>query len=127
MIWFDAAHRAVHYPLDRRFRVWIRRSFLIAASVVAVLPVLAAWIEFLLAGLPYIPPVPQIYPNNFAGPNGFPMWVHKKLVNVEKVPLAGNADGMPVARSDDHGKDIASVILRHAGPVRRDVDRGIPT
>ena len=46
MIWFDAAHRAVHYPLDRRFRVWIRRSFLIAASVVAVLPVLAAWIEW---------------------------------------------------------------------------------
>ena len=42
MISFDAAHRAVHYPLDRRFRVWIRRSFLIAASVVAVLPVLAA-------------------------------------------------------------------------------------
>ena len=42
MISFDAAHRAVHYPFDRRFRVWIRRSFLIAASVVAVLPVLAA-------------------------------------------------------------------------------------
>lgn len=42
MISFDAAHRAVHYPLDRHFRIWIRRSFLIAASVVAVLPVLAA-------------------------------------------------------------------------------------
>ena len=27
MIRFDAAHKAVHYPPDRRFRVWIRPSF----------------------------------------------------------------------------------------------------
>ena len=40
-----------------------------------LLPVLAAWIEVLLVGLPHIPPVPQIYPNNFAGPHGFPLWV----------------------------------------------------
>ena len=29
MISFDAAHRAVHYPPDRRFRIWIRPSILI--------------------------------------------------------------------------------------------------
>ena len=75
MISFDAAHKAVHYPPDRRFRIWIRPSFLIVAAVVLLLPVLAAWIEFLLVGLPYIPPVSQIYPNNFAGPHGFPLWV----------------------------------------------------
>jgi sulfoxide reductase catalytic subunit YedY len=75
MISFDAAHAAVHYPADRRFRVWIRPSFLIAAAVLLVLPILAAWIQFLLAGLPYVPPVPQIDPNNFAGPHGFPVWV----------------------------------------------------
>ena len=75
MISFDAAHAAVHYPPDRRFRIWIRPSFLIAAAVLVLLPILAAWIEFLLAGLPYIPPVPQIDPNNFAGPHGFPLWV----------------------------------------------------
>ena len=75
MISFDAAHKAVHYPPDRRFCIWIRPSFLIVAAVVLLLPVLAAWIEFLLVGLPYIPPVPQIYPNNFAGPHGFPLWV----------------------------------------------------
>ena len=75
MISFDAAHAAVHYPPDRRFRVWIRPSILIAAAVLAVLPVLAAWIEVLLVGLPHIPPVPQISPNNFAGPHGFPLWV----------------------------------------------------
>ena len=45
MISFDAAHAAVHYPPDRRFRIWIRPSFLIAAAVLVLLPVLAAWIE----------------------------------------------------------------------------------
>jgi hypothetical protein len=36
---------------------------------------LAAWMEFLAFGLPRIPAVPQIYPSNFAGPHGFPLWV----------------------------------------------------
>jgi len=75
MISFDAAHAAVHYPPDRRFRIWIRPSFLIAAIVLVLLPVLAAWIEFLFFGLPHIPPVPQIYPDSFTGPHGFPLWV----------------------------------------------------
>ena len=75
MISFDAAHAAVHYPPDRRFRIWIRPSFLIAAIVLVLLPVLAAWIEVFLFGLPHIPPVPQIYPDNFTGPHGFPLWV----------------------------------------------------
>jgi DMSO/TMAO reductase YedYZ molybdopterin-dependent catalytic subunit/thiosulfate reductase cytochrome b subunit len=43
-------------------------------AAVLVLTV-AAWIEFAVAGLPPVPPVPQIYPNNFAGPHGFPVWV----------------------------------------------------
>jgi len=75
LISFDAAHAAVHYPPDRRFRIWIRPSILIAAAILVAVPVLAAWIEFLLVGLPHIPPIPQIYPNNFAGPHGFPVWV----------------------------------------------------
>jgi len=29
MISFDAAHHAVHYPPDRRFRVWIKPSFIV--------------------------------------------------------------------------------------------------
>ncbi len=75
MISFDAAHAAIHYPPDRRHRIWIRPSILIAAAVLVLLPLLAAWIEFLFVGLPHIPPIPQIYPNNFAGPHGFPLWV----------------------------------------------------
>ncbi len=75
MISFDAAHAAVHYPADRRFRIWIRPSFLIAAALLVLAPIVAAWIQFLVAGLPSMPAVPQIYPNNFAGPHGFPLWV----------------------------------------------------
>ncbi|HLK49598.1 MAG TPA: molybdopterin-dependent oxidoreductase [Bryobacteraceae bacterium] len=75
MIAFDTAHAAVHYPPDRRFRVWIRPSVLIAACAAAALPVLAAWMETAGWGLPVIPPIPQIYPDNFSGAHGFPLWV----------------------------------------------------
>ena len=75
MISFDAEHAAVHYPGDRRFRVWIRPSILIGLAAVVAAVLLAAWIDFLVAGLPPVPPVPQVYPNNFAGPHGFPLWV----------------------------------------------------
>jgi hypothetical protein len=35
----------------------------------------AAWIEVAVTGMPPVPAVPQISPNNFAGPHGFPVWV----------------------------------------------------
>ena|SRR5579871_1268534 len=75
MIAFDAAHRAVHYPPDRRFRIWIRPSILIGAASAILALVAAAWVEVAVIGMPSIPPVPQTYPNNFAGPHGFPLWV----------------------------------------------------
>ncbi len=75
MIAFDAAHKAVHYPPDRRFRIWIRPSILIGAASAILALVVAAWVEVAVIGMPSIPPVPQIYPNDFAGPHGFPLWV----------------------------------------------------
>ncbi len=72
---FDAAHAAVHYPADRRFRVWVRPSVVKLVIVLALVPVAAAWIYFGLAGLPEIARVPQVQPDNFAGPHGFPLWV----------------------------------------------------
>ncbi|MBZ5667850.1 MAG: molybdopterin-dependent oxidoreductase [Acidobacteriia bacterium] len=75
MIAFDTAHAAVHYPNDRRFRIWIRPSVLIIACGALILPIVAAWVEISISGLPYIQAIPQIYPNNFAGPHGFPVWV----------------------------------------------------
>jgi DMSO/TMAO reductase YedYZ molybdopterin-dependent catalytic subunit/thiosulfate reductase cytochrome b subunit len=75
MVSFDAVHEAVHYPKDRRLRIWVRPSILIGIAVAALAAVLAAWIEFAVTGLPAVPPVSQVYPNNFAGPHGFPLWV----------------------------------------------------
>ncbi len=72
---FDAAHAAVHQPSDRRFHVWVRPSILIGIAVALAAAVFAAWMEFAIAGLPPVPPVPQVYPNNFVGPHGFPLWV----------------------------------------------------
>jgi len=75
MISFDPPHQAVHYPQDRRFRIWVCPSILIGIAAVIALLIIAAWIEVSAVGLPYVPPVPQVYPNNFAGPHGFPLWV----------------------------------------------------
>ena len=75
MIAFDPAHRAVHYPPDRRFRIWIRPSILIGVAV-AILSVDRGGLDRGRRGrMPHVPAVPQIYPNNFAGPHGFPVWV----------------------------------------------------
>ena len=75
MISFDAPHAAVHYPQDRRFRIWIRPTILIGIRIAILSVVVAAWIEVAVAGMPRVPPVPQIYPNNFVGPHGFPVWL----------------------------------------------------
>ncbi len=66
---------AVHYPADRRFRVWIRPSILVGVGVVIVAVIAAAWIEFLLVGMPAIPQQSQLSPGNVSGPHGFPLWV----------------------------------------------------
>lgn len=73
MIAFDAAHQAVHYPEDRRFRIWIRPSILVGSGVVVLSLIAAAWIEFAVTGLPAIAPEPAV--RNLAGPHGFPLWL----------------------------------------------------
>src|SRR5579864_3644242 len=75
MIPFDAAHRAVHYPEDRRFRIWIRPSILTGFVIAIAALVAAARIEVAVGGLPTVAAIPQVYPSNFAGPHGFPAWV----------------------------------------------------
>lgn len=75
MISFDAAHQAVHYPKDRRFRVWLRPSLLIFGGGVLLALVAAAWIEFAVAGLPPLPLVPVDYAHDLAAPHGFPLWL----------------------------------------------------
>ena len=75
MISFDPAHKAVHYPPDRRFRVWIRPSIVTAIVVLMLLPLLFAWGQVAIFGLPYIPPVPQFNEMAPTGPRGFPAWI----------------------------------------------------
>jgi hypothetical protein len=72
---FDQVHQAVHYPLDRRFRVWINRRYIFAFAIVALIPVVIAWGQYLIAGLPtetFLPPVNLANPPT---PNGFPGWL----------------------------------------------------
>jgi sulfoxide reductase catalytic subunit YedY len=73
MIAFDAAHKAVHYPDDRRFRIWVRPSILAGAGVVLVLLIASAWIEWVVAGLPRI--VLPLESGNPSSPHGFPLWL----------------------------------------------------
>jgi sulfoxide reductase catalytic subunit YedY len=54
-IQFDALHKAVHYPLDRRFRIWIEPSFVASVVVLTLLPFLIAWGEVAVFGVPFIP------------------------------------------------------------------------
>ena len=60
MISLDPAHRAVHYPPDRRFRIWIRPSILIGTGIVILSVIAAAWIEVAVAGCLMFQPFPDI-------------------------------------------------------------------
>ncbi len=75
MIPFDAAHRAVHYPGDRRFRVWIRPSILALLIALCLIPLVLAWIQNAVYGLPYIGPTTAAVEGTASGPHGFPAWI----------------------------------------------------
>lgn len=74
MVAFDAAHPAVHYPADRRFRIWLKPALLLLILLAIVLPVIAAWIQVAIVGLPTIAPVAHGNPSNIPSPSGFPLW-----------------------------------------------------
>lgn len=60
MIGFDTAHRAVHYPADRRVRLWVRPSVLAVLVAMLAVPLVAAWVQAAINGLSTIPPVPVV-------------------------------------------------------------------
>ena len=74
MIPFDDAHRAVHYPPDRGFRLWIRPSVLALTGAIVLIPLILAWIQRAICGLPHIPS-PSELEASAPGPPGFPAWV----------------------------------------------------
>ena len=74
MISFDASHRAVHYPPDRRFRIWLQPSVVTVVLALVGVPLMVAWVQAAVFGLPDIRP---ILPGNGSAlsPHGFPAWV----------------------------------------------------
>jgi sulfoxide reductase catalytic subunit YedY len=75
LIAFDAAHRAVHYPEDRRFRIWVSPRTLLVILVLVLGPVLVAWLQHAIFGLPYLSPSSASATGTPSGPHGFPFWV----------------------------------------------------
>ncbi len=75
MISFDAAHKAVHYPPDRRFRIRLKPSVVGVVLMLAAVPVLLAWVQAVVFGLPSIRPVLPYSQSAATGPHGFPVWV----------------------------------------------------
>ncbi len=75
MIPFDAAHKTVHYPKDRKFRIWIRPSILALLIVLCFIPLVLAWVQSAVYGLPYIAPTTASVQGAASGPHGFPAWV----------------------------------------------------
>ncbi len=69
---FDEVHRAIHYPPDHRFRVWMNPWFILAFAVVAFAPVPIAWCQYLINGLPTETFLPPINLRNPLTPHGFP-------------------------------------------------------
>ncbi len=53
----------------------MRPSILIIGGGLMLALIAAAWIQFAVAGLPYLPPVPAVYTNPLPQPHGFPLWL----------------------------------------------------
>jgi len=75
MMHFTEAEGAVYYPHDRRFRIWIRPSFLLLMIVLVLVPCIFAWLSRVFWGLPYIAPNPAAAVGAASGPHGFPVWI----------------------------------------------------
>jgi methionine sulfoxide reductase catalytic subunit len=75
MISFDAAHQAVHYPPDRRFRLGLKPSVVAVVLALVSVPVLLAWVQAAVFGLPDIRTVLPYNVSAATGPHGFPVWV----------------------------------------------------
>src|SRR5579871_5267306 len=61
----------MEFPADRRLRLWLRPSLRIALVVIVLAPVLVAWGQYLLGGLPHLDP----HEAGETGPHGFPGWL----------------------------------------------------
>ncbi|MEO6816352.1 MAG: molybdopterin-dependent oxidoreductase [Edaphobacter sp.] len=75
MIAFDAVHRKVHYPDDRRHRLWVDPRLVFVLLVVIIVALIAAWIQRFAFGMPHIPIDTALDQGKISGPHGFPGWI----------------------------------------------------
>jgi hypothetical protein len=66
-------HEEMTFPANRRLRLWIRPSALVVLAALAMAPVVVAWVQYALAGLP--PVSGPRDPAAAEGPHGFPLWL----------------------------------------------------
>ncbi len=72
---FTKEEKAIHYPEDRRVVIAIKPYMLIILGIIIVGLIAAAWLQYLLIGLPVNPSlVPYSITPEY--PKGFPMWVN---------------------------------------------------
>jgi hypothetical protein len=64
--------KAVHYPDDRRMFLGIKPYILVIFAVIIVGMIGAAWLQYLLIGLPANPAIPL---TTSSDPRGFPLWI----------------------------------------------------
>jgi methionine sulfoxide reductase catalytic subunit len=72
---FNDAERAVHYPPDRSLHVWLSRPAVIVVCAIAAIPILLAWLQWLIYGMP---PETMTYAVDLSAPpdpHGFPAWL----------------------------------------------------
>ena len=62
----------VHPSDDRRQHVWVTRRMLLLLGALALTPVAAAWVQYLLFGLPEPSPAAFQIPDSVGDPHGFP-------------------------------------------------------
>lgn len=65
----------MHYPDDHRFRFWVRPAVVVILCLAVLVPLVAAWIEALVCGLPHLATLPLFYEGAVSGPHGFPAWI----------------------------------------------------
>ena len=71
----DPRKNPVLYPADRRLHLRIRPSVLVILLIVALLPMMVAWLQYFLFGLPAVPASPHSLPDVASAPHGFPAWL----------------------------------------------------
>jgi thiosulfate reductase cytochrome b subunit/uncharacterized protein YggT (Ycf19 family) len=68
-------HNPVLYPPDRRLQFGVRPSTVAILLSVALIPIVLAWLQYAIYGLPDVPASPRMMPDVASAPHGFPAWL----------------------------------------------------